>query len=47
MDLAVFGRVLGKKPDNGDLSIEAHVGELDHSLDLAGHRGAYEDEWRI
>ena len=33
--------------DNGDFGIEAHVGKLNHSLDLAGHGGAYEDELRV
>jgi len=47
MDLVAFGRLPGKKSDNGDFGIEAHIGKLDHSLDLTGHRGAYEDELRI
>ena len=38
---------LARKSDNGDFGIEGHVDKLDHSLDLAGHRGAYEDELRV
>jgi len=47
MGFAAFDRLIGKKSDNGDLCIEAHVGKFDYSLDLAGHGGAYEDELRI
>ena len=39
--------MLREKSDDGDFGIEANIGKLDHSFDLAGHRGTYENESRI